>query len=215
MAQLVEQLIRNQQVAGSSPASSSIVGIRRIKKDGDYRPFLFMDRGGRIMKVIFLDIDGVLNSREYDRKRYWETMTDIDESRLPLVKEIVENTGAKIVLSSTWRVHWNKNRTDCDEDGRYIADIFERHGLQIYDKTPDLGLTASRRNEIAKWLSAGAEPIENFVILDDYAYNWGDLSAHFVKTNPVFGAGLEEEHVRQAIAILNQSETGIQNFRKK
>ncbi len=53
------------------------------------------------MKIIFLDIDGVLNSRTYDRKRNWNEQTDIDESRLPLVKEIVDSTGAEIVLSST------------------------------------------------------------------------------------------------------------------
>ncbi len=52
------------------------------------------------MKIIFLDIDGVLNSRTYDRKRNWNEQTDIDESRLPLVKEIVDSTGAEIVLSS-------------------------------------------------------------------------------------------------------------------
>lgn len=57
------------------------------------------------MKVIFLDIDGVLNSRTYDRKRNWNEQTDIDETRLPLIKEIVDATDAKIVLSSTWRQH--------------------------------------------------------------------------------------------------------------
>lgn len=61
------------------------------------------------MKIIFLDIDGVLNSRAYDRKRNWNEQTDIDETRLPLIKEIVDATGAKIVLSSTWRQHWNKD----------------------------------------------------------------------------------------------------------
>ena len=51
------------------------------------------------MKIIFLDIDGVLNSRVYDRKRNWNEQTDIDETRLPLIKEIVDATDAKIVLS--------------------------------------------------------------------------------------------------------------------
>ena len=60
------------------------------------------------MKVIFLDIDGVLNSRAYDRKRNWDELTNIDESRLPLVKNIVDETGARIVLSSTWKTHWDK-----------------------------------------------------------------------------------------------------------
>lgn len=69
------------------------------------------------MKVIFLDIDGVLNSRKYDSVRNWNEQTDIDVSRLPLLGEIVAATGAEIVLSSTWRVHWEKEESLCDEDG--------------------------------------------------------------------------------------------------
>ena len=60
------------------------------------------------MKILFLDIDGVLNSRAYDRKRNWSELTNIDETRLPLVKKIIDKTGAKIVLISTWRRHWDK-----------------------------------------------------------------------------------------------------------
>ena len=96
------------------------------------------------MKIIFLDIDGVLNSRVYDRKRNWNEQTDIDETRLPLVKKIVDGTGAKIVLSSTWREHWDKNHEKCDEDGIYINNTFAKFGLEIYDKTPDLELGADR-----------------------------------------------------------------------
>ena len=55
------------------------------------------------MKIIFLDIDGVLNSKAYDSKRDWNKQTNIDETRLPLIKQIVEATDAKIVLTSTWR----------------------------------------------------------------------------------------------------------------
>ena len=58
------------------------------------------------MKVIFLDIDGVLNSIKFDRLRMRDGRSDfIDESRLPLLKQIVDSTNAVIVLSTTWRVH--------------------------------------------------------------------------------------------------------------
>ena len=155
------------------------------------------------MKVIFLDIDGVLNSRAYDRKRNWNEQTDIDETRLPLIKEIVDATDAKIVLSSTWRQHWDKDPNCCDEDGRYINKTFAKFGLAIFDKTPDLGITALRREEISKWLEETKQDIESFVIIDDYRYGWGDLSEHFVKTDPNFRLGIEKEQVMQAIKILN------------
>ena len=156
------------------------------------------------MKIIFLDIDGVLNSRAYDRKRNWNEQTDIDETRLPLIKEIVDATNAKIVLSSTWREHWNRVPNRCKEDGRYINKTFAKYGLTIYDKTPNLGISAMRRDEIQKWLNDAQEIVESFVIIDDYRYGWGDLSSRFVKTDPNFRSGIEKEHVDRAIEILNR-----------
>lgn len=155
------------------------------------------------MKVIFLDIDGVLNSRAYDRKRNWNEQTDIDETRLPLLKKIADETGAKIVLSSTWREHWSVDPVLCDDDGVYINKTFAKFGLEIYDKTPNLGITAERPDEIRAWLNSSAEAIESFVIIDDYRYAWAELSDKFVKTNPNFGLGLEDEHVSKIIEILN------------
>ena len=156
------------------------------------------------MKIIFLDIDGVLNSRDYDGRRDWGKQTNVDESRLPLLKEIVDATGAKIVLSSTWREHWGSNNADCDSAGLYINNVFSKYGLRIYDKTPYMGLNVPRRDEIIKWLNDTKSYVDSFVILDDCPYDWDNLSDNFVKTNPNFGLGLEKEHVRKAIAILNK-----------
>lgn len=155
------------------------------------------------MKILFLDIDGVLNSREYDRKRNWNEQTDIDETRLPLVKEIIDKTGAKIVLISTWRSHWNSDESLCDEDGNYINRLFAKYGLAIYDKTPDLGLLSKRKDEVKAWLAKRKSGIESFAILDDYRFGWDDLSDFYIHTNPNYGLGLEEEHVALAINVLN------------
>ena len=61
------------------------------------------------MKIIFLDIDGVLTSDMYEESRL-EKRDDnrIDLSRVKLLAELVKSTDAKIVLTSTWRVYWNK-----------------------------------------------------------------------------------------------------------
>ncbi len=154
------------------------------------------------MKVIFLDIDGVLNSRAYDRKRDWNNQTDIDETRLPFLKEIVNATGAEIILSSTWREHWDKASEKCGEDGVYLNEIFAKHGLEIHGKTPDLGTGFDRPDEIKAWLNSAKENIESFVIIDDYRYAWGDISDNLVRTNPNSGLGLEAEHLQKAIEIL-------------
>ncbi len=96
------------------------------------------------MKVIFLDIDGVLNSIKFDRLRMRDGRSDfIDESRLPLLKQIVDSTGAVIVLSTTWRVHWEKDENLCDNFGKYMVDTFAKYGLTILIKHHIWGLWPS------------------------------------------------------------------------
>jgi hypothetical protein len=47
------------------------------------------------MKLIFLDIDGVLNSRGNP---------EIEPDKVLLLNDIVKETGAEIVITSTWRI---------------------------------------------------------------------------------------------------------------
>lgn len=155
------------------------------------------------MKVIFLDIDGVLNSREYDRVRDYSKQTTIDETRLPFLKQIVDATSAVIVLSSTWRMHWHADKNECDEDGVYIAELFEKYGMEIYDKTPDLGMSADRADEVRDYIKYSGEEIESFVIIDDCRYDWREMNDRFVKTSPYRTRGIDEQTVELAIKILN------------
>lgn len=157
------------------------------------------------MKVIFLDFDGVLNSAIYDRTRDLTKNTSIDETRLPLLKQIIDTTNAKIVLSTSWRRHWNQDNTLCDEIGLWINQLFSKYELKIYDKTPYLHFGVGRKNEILDWLKYSIEPIESYVILDDYAFGWEELSNKLVKTSPNVGRGLELEHVEKCISILNNN----------
>lgn len=150
------------------------------------------------MKVIFLDIDGVLNSVAYDRERTTKE-GNIDVSRLPLVKQIVDATDAKIVLSSTWRIHWEAEETLCDSIGKALNHTFQMAGLSIADKTPVL--SHNRQQEILSWLQKHPQ-VQNYVILDDIFGGWGELEPHLVKTNSRIGRGLEERHVSAAIRIL-------------
>lgn len=151
------------------------------------------------MKVIFLDIDGVLNSAVYDRQRT-EKDGNIDKTRLALVKELVDKTEAKIVLSSSWRNHWEKNADECDEVGKEIVSDFASAGLEIYGKTPKVGYL-ERSEEIRMWLNENPV-VEGFVIFDDNGYGWGDLSDNFIQTNYRIGRGLEQEHIDKALELL-------------
>lgn len=150
------------------------------------------------MKIIFLDIDGVLNSNRYDRERT-ETQGNIDKTRLPLLKRIVDATSAKIVLISSWRSHWDKNSEKCDGVGKQLNAVFEEAGLEIFDKT---GFSACRCDEIKAWLTQNPS-VTSFVVIDDSFGGWGDLAPHLVKTDMRIGRGLEENHADSAIKILN------------
>lgn len=153
------------------------------------------------MKVIFLDIDGVLNSNRYDRERTPDDKNNIDVSRLPLLQEIVWKTGAQIVLSSTWRKHWNAQLSLCDEIGKGMVEIFAQYDLSIFDKTPEIS-HRDRDKEVRAWLSAHDGKVEAFVIIDDILAGWGNLSDRLVRTSPQIGRGLEREHVERAIRLL-------------
>ena len=157
------------------------------------------------MRVIFLDIDGVLNSHAYDRERT-ATQGNIDETRLPLLRRIVEETGAYLVLSTSWRRHWDKEPDRRDWIGRELAETFRTYGMDVYDKTPEID-PRERPSEIRAWLDAHPE-VREYVILDDFFGGWEELSDHLVKTHPRVGRGLEDAHVSAAIRILKGEKDG-------
>lgn len=150
------------------------------------------------MKVIFLDIDGVLNSEQYIRECDGCGIV-IDPSKMVLLKQIVDATNARIVLSTSWREHWSKDDTQCDSTGAQIDGIFEKYGLRLFDKTPQLH--TRREEEIRNWLDEQPE-VENFVVLDDMLLSGEFLTGHFVKISAYFG-GLDATDAQNAIGILN------------
>ncbi len=151
------------------------------------------------MKILFLDFDGVLNNAEH-RAAYGNIAAGIDRAKLPLIKNIVDSTGAKIVLTTSLRTFWDKNPDKCDYYGQVINDEFAKFGLEIYDKTPVLE-NAKREDEILQWI-VDNPGVKNYVAIDDGFLSAKFLTGHFVQTSDK--VGLEEEHVEKAIEILNK-----------
>lgn len=149
------------------------------------------------MKIIFLDFDGVLNSNTYNASN-WKPGVLIDPSRMVLLKRLVDATAAKIVLSTSWREHWDQDEGLCDETGIIINRIFEVYSLKIFDKIPDT--KTGRAGGIAGWLAAHPDT-EQFVVIDDTPLGDGILKNHCVLTSRL-RQGLDEDDVRQAIGIL-------------
>lgn len=154
------------------------------------------------MNIIFLDVDGVLNSVSNLIKVYNETHKShsgysypFDPNCLENLKELVAVTKSNLVISSTWR-HSQKG----------IEKLLETLKEYKLDKlvigcTPVLG--TSRGAEIKKYLSDSkfADTV-NFVILDDDR-DMEDLSQYLIHTDRQ--VGLTKENVQQAINILVKS----------
>lgn len=155
------------------------------------------------MKVIFLDVDGVLNCQGTTAR--CGGLIGIDSAKVKLLKQIVDATGAKIVLSSSWRLGYNRDGEQLEHHAQYLERKLNAEGLQIYDVTKSLRGMYSRVEEVYDYMS-DKDDIENFVILDDEDFNWKKrkLKPHWVKST-FYGTngGIHEEHVKKAIRILN------------
>jgi hypothetical protein len=162
--------------------------------------------------VIFLDIDGVLNSIDFSKRTEhkwpdWPKWPDgqIDRDAVAHLNRLITATGAKIVISSSWR-----KMLDPEE----LAKVLARNGCigEVIDETPDFFKLEFwerptpdgrfvRGDEIQAWLDEHPE-VEAFVIFDDDS-DMGHLVDRLIQTD--CQTGLLAEHVERAIALLTSS----------
>lgn len=156
------------------------------------------------MKVIFLDIDGVLNviPKTIDK---WGAYFGPEDHFVKNLKTLIDQTGAKIVISSTWRM----------SGLQYMKDMWADRNLpgEIIGITPNhmmkTGTTLQRGKEIDEWLSKN--DVQNYVILDDDCDMEKHQMKNFVRTFKNFkdedsvdmGYGLTNNCTKRAIEILN------------
>lgn len=167
------------------------------------------------MRVIFLDIDGVMNSTEEMIALYNQHGSSIDNTlpsptKCKLLKQLVDETGAKVVLSSSWRLSLNaiQKLIDLFEPYNLVLSGFTCHEVESkkFKNSPyedikpryqhtigDFGTYIEDRGaEIAAWLLDHPK-VSNFVILDDED---SDIKAWFpnnlVKTDLQVGLTLDD-----------------------
>ena len=114
------------------------------------------------MKIIFLDVDGVLNNI-HTMTRTVSGCCFVEKECLKMVRHIVLETGAKVVLSSDWR--YDRDDPKYNQDFLELKDIMEKYNIPIFDYTPIINWEL-RGIEIAAWLGLHPE-VDSFVILDD------------------------------------------------
>lgn len=141
------------------------------------------------MKVLFLDIDGVLNSMP----TIMENGLDfIDDILVALVARIVNETDCKIVLSSTWRIE--------ERNFELVKKALANQKLEVHDKTPVLEKKddwVRRNEEIQAWLDQNQ--VDKFAIVDDF--DDAEIEGNFFLTHE--DDGLTVEIAEKIIRHLN------------
>ena len=134
------------------------------------------------MKIIFLDIDGVLNHqiwfKEQKNKRvetdleYNRSM--IDETRVDLLNDLIKETKAKVVISSSWRKnHTVKELQTILEDKGFKGEVIGFTPMLRFTGLKDYIYSVPRGNEIKAWLETNKGILNNkiskvpYVIFDD------------------------------------------------
>jgi hypothetical protein len=144
------------------------------------------------MNLIFLDIDGVMNHKDYFVRSKHHIFHEFCPIAVQHLKEILETCKASIVVSSTWRkfgtVEELKNK------------IFSYYGLDKYiiGKTPVLD-GESRGKEIRKYLKETTIPVTNFIIIDDDD-DMEEFTPRLVKTS-FYEKGLNIQKKEEAIQL--------------
>lgn len=142
------------------------------------------------MKIIFLDIDGVVTNL----KTGWR-LPDLD--CLHELFRIIKETGAFVVLSSTWRLHVDLFSQVQSWGINFISMTPRCHQINVENEVR----WTERGDEIQEWLDMHEHlKIESFVILDD-DQDMKHLSDRLVITS--WGDGLSKEDADRAIEILN------------
>jgi len=152
-------------------------------------------------RIVFLDIDGVLNTLR------WDAVIDSHHmhfDKVQLLNRICLEGDANVVIHSAWTKNLDVN---------IIASILWSHGFDIENigilGTTPKKLTSTRYHELPMYFDDPKNgPIDAWVILDDWDLRWDEkhlshpMFKNSIKTDP--GIGLTEELATQAVLMLNK-----------
>lgn len=135
------------------------------------------------MRVLFLNVDGVLNRTGYQPVQSFGLRSWIEPELASRLSIVLARTDARIVMSSDWRVGRTLER---------IGEELNAAGIPapVLGKTPELG--GPRWREIEAWMAEQSLAREQVAIIDD-GFSMGPLDDRFVRVSPL--TGLDDEAV--------------------
>lgn len=161
-------------------------------------------------RVIFLDIDGVLNSNFWNASHQKEISAGmlIDLEKIRLLGKLVRNTKAEIILHSGWKFWFDSGLKPLRKEAAYLQSQMQREGLVIAGTTPDHSTEEIRKSkkfslvkagEILAWLDEHKE-VSQWAVIDDLDLHDPRIEIHQLKTDS--NIGLTDEDVHKAEAML-------------
>ena len=179
--------------------------------------------GRHMRKLIFLDIDGVLNHQQghedgecaYDFNEKYQKFSTTSTA---LLNKLIEKTNAEIVISSTWRCDglermreiWTLEGMSGDITG--ITPHFSINGygsaprgceIESYLKNQGFWHINYSKDEQQKYMDKSS--IINYIILDDDSDMLYGQRNHFINTPPPPRnySGFNQQYYEQALKILS------------
>lgn len=149
------------------------------------------------MKVIFLDIDGVMNMYGSSCRTFMKPYGQhIEPHLVQRLNYIIEKTNAKIVISSSWRSDMEDLEKQLKEQGfKYWTHVIGKTCQpQVknenipYPRNRDCFLYNDRGEQINKWLQDTNFNIEKYIVVDDEV---SDIRPH-INSKHIFQTDAEE-----------------------
>ena len=139
-----------------------------------------------------------MNNR-HTRTRTSDGWCFVDDHLVQRLKDLLDLSGARLVLSSTWREGWHQeNESLNDVSFTELRNKFREFNIEIFDRTGEM--RQNRWQSIKEYMARPREDsIEHYVIIDDWD-DMGEYSNHLVWTNP--STGLTDDGIEEALRIL-------------
>lgn len=164
-------------------------------------------------RVLFLDIDGVLNSNFWNDSHQKEISDGIliDEEKIKILAHLIKKANAKVILHSGWRTWFGQDLKPLRPESQRLVEMLNREGVSIDGITPDLTTEEIRKtkkfslvkaDEILLWLEQHNEVI-GWVVLDDLDLHNADIEKHQVMPDPTIGLTLKDAEKAEKIILHN------------
>ena len=163
-------------------------------------------------KILFLDFDGVLNTERWHKQVDENSLQDkygyaFDPGAVENLDKILNETGAEIVVSSSWKFMGLAKMQDMWKDRKLPGKVIGITPNSVSDEfllnadLDNMDLMPIRGQEVKEWFTLHGKDVSHYAILDDTYDVLKEQEPHFVCIDP--NVGITKDDAEKAIAILN------------